>query len=72
MGICNKDYFLQKIAYQVDNNEGGGRDKKSGPLKQVEFSKVTILIRGLGSDSEVGVNASQHLQETLEDGKQVS
>jgi hypothetical protein len=67
-GSLTKSYFT----YQVDDNEGGGRDEKSGPLEHVELSKVTIFIRGLGSHSEIGVNTSQHLQETLEDSKQVS
>lgn len=55
----------------VEDDEGGGRDEESGPLEEVELSKLCIIC-GLGGDSEVGVDSSKHLEEALEDCKEVS
>lgn len=57
--------------HQVYYEEGGGRDEEGGPFEHVELGKVTILIRGLGGDSEVGVDSSEYFEETLDDGKEM-
>lgn len=55
----------------VEDDEGGGRDEKSGPLEEVELPELCIIC-SLGCDSEVGVNSCKHLEEALEDCKEMS
>ena len=57
-------------ADEVDDEERGGRDEQRRPLDDVELPELRV-VRGFRSDGEVGVEASQHLQEALEDGEEV-
>ena len=57
-------------AQHVDDDEEGGRDEQGGPLDEIELGKLAV-VRLFGGDCEVGVNARKHLEEALEDGKQV-
>lgn len=58
-------------SHQVDDEESRWRDEEGRPLEHVELGKVTVFIRGLGGDSEVCVNASEHFEQTLEDGEEM-
>jgi hypothetical protein len=57
---------------KVDHKHSGWGNEETCPLEDIELSKVTILIRGLGGDSEVGVNTGKDLEETLEDSEEMS
>jgi hypothetical protein len=58
-------------ADQVDDQDGGGRDQERRPLEHVQLREVAVLVRGLGGDGEVGVDAGQHLEQALEHGEEV-
>jgi len=58
-------------SYHVYYEKGCGRDQKGGPFEQVELSKISIFIWGLGGHSEVGVNSGKHFQKALEDGEEM-
>lgn len=58
-------------AYEVDDEQRCRGDQQGRPLEQVELAKI-IVIRRFRGDGEVGVNACKHLQEPLENRKQVS
>lgn len=54
----------------VDDEDGGGRDEKGGPLEGVELSEV-LVVGGFGGDGEVGVDSCEDLEEALDDGEEV-
>lgn len=57
--------------HQVDDEEGCWRNEESRPFEHVELGEITFFIWGLRGDSEVCVNAGQHFEQTLEDGKEM-
>ena len=58
-------------ADEVDHEDGGGRDEQRRPFEDVELGEVALVVGGLGRDREVGVDAGQHLEQTLEHREQM-
>ena len=56
----------------VDDEQCRRWDEEGGPLEGVELCELVVFITcGLGGDSEVGIDTSQDLEQTLNDGEQV-
>lgn len=51
----------------VNDEECGRWYEKSSPFEQVELGKISVLVWGLGSDSEVGINTCEYFEQTLHD-----
>ena len=57
-------------AHQVEDQNCSGRDEQRRPLERVELPELCV-VAGLGRDSEVGVDPREHLEQALEERKEM-
>lgn len=57
-------------ADEVEHQDGGRRDQHRRPLEHVQLAELGV-VRRLGRNGEVGVQPSNHLEDTLEHGEEV-
>lgn len=58
-------------SHEVYDQKGRGGYQKRGPLEHVELVEVAVLVRSLGSDGEVRVDAGEHFEDTLKHGEKM-
>ncbi|RAL48874.1 hypothetical protein DM860_001194 [Cuscuta australis] len=56
---------------QIYDEESRGGYEKGCPLEHVQLRKVSVLIGRLGGDREVGVDSSEHFEQSLDHREQV-